>query len=106
MPKHTRYRGDDSKHLWRVPFRLHSGSNQDRHLHRAKTFQKIQGEHGIAITLSERAYYVGRTDIATAAVTDINPSHSTCKIAERDRSQEIARDHYNCEREHEDIIPS
>src|SRR4030095_14922805 len=53
MPEHTRYRSDDSKHLWRVPFRLHSCSDQDRHLHGSETFQEISGENGIAITRSE-----------------------------------------------------
>src|SRR6185312_6846619 len=104
MPKHTRYRRDDPKHLWRVPFRLQSRSDQHRHLHRAETFQEIRGENGIAITLSERSYDVRRADVATAAVPNVNPCDSACKIAERDRSQQIAPDHYNGEREHGHLI--
>jgi hypothetical protein len=100
MPEHARYRRDDSKHFWRVPFRLHPRSDQDRHLHGTETFQEICGENGIPITPSERSHNVGRADVATTAAPDVDPRDPACEIAERDRSQQIAPDHDNGQREH------
>src|SRR5215813_1563417 len=100
MPEHAEYRRGDSKHLWRVPIRLHSRSKQDRHLHGTEPFQEICGENGIPINPSERSHNVGRADIATTAVPDVDPRDPTREIAERDRSQEIAPDHYDSQGEH------
>src|SRR6267142_5778168 len=104
MPEHTRYRRDDSKHLWRIPFRLHSRSDQDRDLHGTESFQEISCENGIPVTPSERSYNVGRADVATTAAPDVDPCDPTCEIAERDRSQQIASNHYNGQREHGNLI--
>src|SRR6266567_2690851 len=104
MPEHTRYRSDDSKHLWRVPFRLHSCSDQDRHLHGSETFQEISDENGIDITLYERSHNVGRDDVATNVAKNVDYCDPTCDIAECYLSQEIAPDHYCGEREHVNLI--
>jgi hypothetical protein len=86
MPKHTTYRRKNPKHLGRVPFPVHSPSDQDRHLHSAETFQEIPGEHGIAITLPKSAHDIRGADIAATALPDVNSYDSTCEITEWNRS--------------------
>ena len=67
-------------------------------------FQEISGENGIPVTPSERSHNVGRSDVATTAAPDVDPRDPTCEVAERDRSQQIAPDHYNGQREHGNLM--
>ena len=100
MPNHARYRSNDSKDIWRDPFRPRSRSDQDRHLYRSKTLQKIRSENGIAIALAQRSYDIGRTNVAAPTVSYVNSCNSTRDVAERNRTQKIAPDHYSGEGEH------
>ena len=100
MPHHARDRRNDSKDLWRDPFRPRTCSDQDRHLYRSKTLQKIRSENGIAIVLAQCSYDIGSTNVAAATVSYVNSCNSTRDIAERNRTQKIAPDHYSGEGEH------
>src|SRR5262245_10919366 len=104
MPKHTRYGRDDSNCLGRAPFRLQPRSDQNRDPYRTKTFQEVCGKDEIAVTLSKCTHDIGRSDVATATLPDVNPCDSTCEVAERNRSQQIAPDHCNGESEHGNFI--
>ena len=103
MPGHARYRRNDSPHLWRDPFGPRTHSDQERHLYRTETLQEIRSENEIAIALSESPYDVGRTNIAATTVSYVNSSNSTRDVAERNRTQQIAPDHYSDERDHGNI---
>ena len=74
-----------------------------RHLHGAETLQEVRHENRIAVTLSECAHDICRADVATTALSDIDSCDPTREIAERDRSQQIAPDHYDGEREHQNV---
>src|SRR5437868_4392287 len=104
MPNHARYRSNDSKVLRREPFRPRTRSDQDRHLYRSKTLKKIRSENGIAIALAQHSYDIGRTNVAAPTVSYVNSCNSTRDIAEWNRTQKIAPDHYSGEGEHGKIL--
>jgi hypothetical protein len=74
---------------------LRAHSEQERHPDSPEALQEVSDKYRIPITPSKRANNIRCTDISAATLSDVDPSDSARKIPKRDRSQQIAPDHYN-----------